>query len=117
MNKDSEKQKRLQIEITSAFRYTIDTIAKITHDHHDLTILGFQIVYNKKLEYVEVLKVVSVDGNKVVLEPPTWISCHKYDPLKYSCKYPKDRVVILEIPAQIPDMIQQLQKIKDLPKI
>lgn len=117
MSQDSEKQERLQREITSAFRYAIDTIVKIIHDYDDLTTLEFQIAYNKKLDHVEILKVVLVNDKKIVLEPPVWISDHKYHPLEYACKDTNDRVIILGIPARMPDMIQQLQKITGLPKI
>lgn len=117
MSQNSEKQERLQIEITSAFRYTIDTIEKIIHNYDDLTILGFQIAYNKKLEHVEVLKVVLVNDKKIILEPPIWISEHKYHPMRYACKDTNDRVNLLEIPARMPDMNKQLEKIKNSSKL
>lgn len=101
--------------MTSAFTHVIDKIEKITNDPDDLTTSGFQIVYNKKLDHMEILKITSINGKKVVLEPPVWISHYEYDPLTYESDT-NERMNILEIPAQMPNMPQQIEKIKSFSK-
>ena len=113
-SKESDEE-GLQQVMTSAFTYTIKEIAKTVHDHDDLTTVGFQIVYNKKLDHMEILKITSINGKKVVLEPPVWISHYEYDPLSYDSST-DERIDILEIPAQMPDIQKQIEKIKGLPK-
>ena len=113
---ESEKE-RLQRIMTSAFTYAIDEIEKITNNPDDLTILEFQITYNKKLNHVEILKVVLINNKKVILEPPVWSSHYEYVPYKYSCKDPKDRISIIEIPAQMPNIQKQIEKIKSFSKL
>jgi len=68
-------------------------------------------VYNKKLQHAEILKVVLINDKKVVLEPPVWISNYEYDPRSYVCRDTKDRITIIEIPAQIPDIEKHVEKI------
>ena len=112
MSQDSsEQEKELQRTLSQAFRYTIDEIAKTIHNHHDMTITGFLIAYNKKLKHVEILKIVLMDNKKITLEPPVWISNHKYNPLNYSCNTTKDRISIMVVPAQLSDIKKHIKEI------
>jgi len=117
MSKHSEEEERLQRIMISAFTHAIDEIEKITNNYDDLTILGLRIVYNKKLDHVEILKVVLIDNKKVILEPPVWSSHYEYSPRQYSYKDSKDRISIIEIPAQMPDIQKQIEKIKGSSKL
>ncbi len=112
-NPQKETEQRLEQYMKSAFRHAVGRIVKITRDDDDLTVIGFQITYNKESCCIEVRKITSVEGKKVVLEPPVWTSDYKYDPLRYYYTHTENRVIILEIPAQIPDMKKQLEKIMD----
>ena len=117
MSKHSKEsnEKRLQRILESVFTHTISKIEKITHNSNDLTIIGFQITYNKKLDHMEILKITSIDEQKIVLEPPVWVSNHEYDPLNYDSSM-DERITLLEIPAQMPDMQKQIEKIKSFSK-
>ena len=117
MSQDSENQESLKIGITSAFRKTIDEIITgIQHNDDDITTKQFVIAYNKKLDQFEILKTISIDSKEIVLEPPIWTSYHSYNSLNYDSDT-KDRITIIKIPAQMPDIKGIIEKIKSFEKL
>ena len=118
MRYNTDEAKVLEIHLTSAFRQAIDEIQ--THIQHsdggDITIKQLVITYNKKSNHIEILKTISINNEEIVLEPPIWTSHHNYNPLNYD-SIAKDRITILEIPTQIPDIKGIMEKIKSFEKL
>jgi len=118
MSHTDEAEEILKIHITSAFRQTIDEIqTNIQHsDGGDITTKQLVIAYNKKSNHVEILKTISIDNREKVLEPPIWTSHHNYNPLNYNSDT-KDRITIIKIPTQIPDIKVIMGNIKSFEKL
>ena len=118
MSHTDEAEEILKIHLTSAFRQTIDEIlTNIQHsDGGDITTKQLVITYNKKSNHVEILKIIIIDNEEILLEPPIWTSHHNYNPFNYDSDI-KDRITIIKIPTQIPDIDGIMEKIKRFEKL
>ena len=111
-----EQKKNLRRFLNHAFRHVTEELIPAGRGFVDPTIVRYDIVYNKKLDHIEILKIVTVNKKLVTLEPPLWISQRHYDPQNYSCNDKECRTLILCIYSQIPDIQNCVKKIMKLQK-
>jgi len=79
MTEDKEFKEYSKL-INSAF----ERIFKLITNRSDPTTHRYTITYNKKLDVIEVLKIVSIDGKNVLLEPPLWPHMDDHNGVTYS---------------------------------
>lgn len=118
MTKDKEFEEYAKL-INSAF----GIIFELIYNHLDPTTYRYAITYNKKLDVIEVLKTVPIDGKNILLEPPLWPHVDSHNGITYSqtisqnWNYPiiskQDRIILdaVEFPKSTDIIYKHVAKI------